>query len=85
MAATHKVTNRAQAGTNQDFWDESGARAGTNQQREVPLPHALARHASPSGQPSVTRSASPAPPRNTTGQSIVRCPAQREVTSAARG
>ena len=24
-------------------------------------------------------------PRNTTGQSIVRCPAQREITSAARG
>jgi hypothetical protein len=25
------------------------------------------------------------PPRNTTGQSIVRCPAQREITSAASG
>jgi hypothetical protein len=24
-------------------------------------------------------------PRNTTGQSIVRCPAQREITSAAKG
>ena len=35
-------TNRAQTGTNRDFWDESGALAGTNPPREVPLPHALA-------------------------------------------
>jgi hypothetical protein len=26
-----------------------------------------------------------APPRNTTGQSTLRCPAQREITSAAKG
>ena len=31
-----------------------------------------------------SRSASPALPRNTTGQSTLRCPAQREITSAAR-
>jgi len=44
---TQKGTNRAQAGTNRDFWDESGAMAGTNPRREVALAHALAgpRHA----------------------------------------
>jgi hypothetical protein len=83
------VTNRAWVGTNRDFWDESGAPAGTNPRREVPPPRALARPAPPSGQSSATRSASIAPSRNTTenttGQSIVRCPAQREITSAASG
>ena len=36
--------------------------------------------ATPSGQPSATRSASSAPPRNTTGQSTLRCPAQRKLS-----
>jgi hypothetical protein len=40
---TQKGTNRAWAGTNRDFWDETGAMAGTNQRREVPLARALAR------------------------------------------
>jgi len=45
----------------------------------TPLP------ATPYGQPSATHSASPAPRRNTTGQSTLRCPAQREITEAESG
>ena len=42
---SHKIqkgTNRAWVGTDRDFWDETGAQAGTNPRREVrttPRPH----------------------------------------------
>ena len=51
-------------------------------------PRGVGRFAPPatsSGQPFATRLTSSAPPRSTTGQSTLRCPAQREITNAANG
>ena len=60
-------------------WVERFAPLPTGGWSDSPVPTA------PYGQTSATRSASSARPKNTTGQSTLRCPAQREITRAASG
>jgi hypothetical protein len=82
---TQNVTNRARVGTNRANPGTNPPQAGTNQRREVPLPHALARPRH-TGRAALGDSLGLiAPPRNTTGQSALRCPAQRVIKSAAKG
>jgi len=51
----------------------------------MPLPHALARHRRTVEAALRDLLGLIGPPRNTTGQSTLRCPAQREIRSAASG
>ena len=76
--AVGKGTNRGQAGTNppQD---------GTRPPQEVPLTHALASPRNALGAAVHDSLGLIGPPMNTTGQSTLRCPAQREITSAVSG
>ena len=73
------------ARTNREIRARTDTRAGTNPPRTVPRAHALTRprHALEAAVRDLLGLIGR--PRNTTGQSTLRCPAQREITNVASG